>query len=307
MKYLTRIVFLKVIMTFNISFGQAINHSETSGTNDSNSSNNDTLTLSEQTESLTNLVSKIANSKSVSNCEIGISGTESEGCRNFKLLKKIATINELVNLTENKNKIIACYAGWALLDTLYPNIKTIMRNFISDDKQLTLVGGCEVMTQNLSELLYYRYWNNVDIIKRPDDKLLLVLDSVIIYNENSSWELLNRALENRIYQEPFKTQISKLAFEKNKRLALQYLCKWYRAEYSNKIKIALVEYLVNTEFKYREIDVYYEIVDELLKFNDPEIRKGIIKKLKRDRYWENDKERFKYLLTKNYIFISEYE
>lgn len=276
MKQLTNIFFLVTLLGVNLSFGQS--------------------------KKLTTIVEQIAKINEVQEEHVGFAGTESENYINFKQLKEIATTEELVQLTDYKNATVACYASWALADKSYPDLKTIFQKFISQDKQVETFSGCIKSQDNISSELYHRHWNSVDDTKRPTDKILLELDSIVIYSKTPYWLLLNRAMENRIYQEPYKSQISILAFNNGYKQAILYLCNWHKAEYADKIKTALLKYLNETEFKNTGTTDYYKTVEELFKFNDPEIRKAIIAKMKKDRHWEMEKERFKYLFSDNYIY-----
>jgi hypothetical protein len=278
MKQLTKIILLAtLVFGVNLSFGQ--------------------------TKKLTVIVEKIANINEIQEEHVGFAGTESENYKNFKQLKEIATTDELVQLTDNKNATVACYASWALADRAYPDLKTIFQKFTLQDRQVATFSGCIKSKDNISSELYHRYWNSVDISKRLEDKILLELDSIVIFSKNPYWLLLNRAMENRVYVEPYyKSQISILAFEQGQREAILYLCNWHKAEYADKIKTALVKYLNETEFKNTGTTDYYKTIEELFKFNDPEIRKAIIAKMKKDRHWEMEKERFKYLFSENYIY-----
>ncbi|NQY10293.1 MAG: hypothetical protein HRT71_12370 [Flavobacteriales bacterium] len=255
-----------------------------------------------QAEKLTVIVDRIAKINEVQQEHVGIAGTESENYKNFKQLKEIATTDQLVQLTDNKNATVACYASWALADNLYSDLKKIFQKFVIKDRSVETFSGCIKSQDNISSELYHRYWNNVDKAKRPTDKILLELDSVVIYSKKPYWLLLNRALENRVYKEPYKKQISILAFDKGYKEAILYLSNWHKAEYADKIKKALLKYLNETEFKNTGTSDYYNTVEELFKFKDPEIRKAIIAKMKKDRHWEMEKERFKYLLVDNYIY-----
>jgi hypothetical protein len=277
MKQLTKIILLTtLVFGVNLSFGQS--------------------------KKLTAIVEKIAKINEVQEEHVGFAGTESENYKNFKQLKEIATTEELVLLTDDKNATVACYASWALADNTYPDLKIIFQKFAIQDRQVETFSGCIKSQDNISSEVYHRYWNSVNISKRPTDKILLELDSIVIFNKNPYWLLLNRAMENRVYVEPYKTQISILAFEQGQREAIFYLCNWHKAEYADKIKSALVKYLNETKFKNTGTTDYYKTVEELFKFNDPEIRKAIIAKMKKDRHWEMEKERFKFLLSDNYIY-----
>ncbi|HTN16949.1 MAG TPA: hypothetical protein VL092_04650 [Chitinophagaceae bacterium] len=251
---------------------------------------------------LTAIVDKIAKINEVQGEYIGFAGVESENYSNFKQLQKVATTEELVRLTENENAAVACYAGWALVDKAYPDLKTILQKFIQQNRQVETLDGCIGSQSDIASELYHRYWNSVDLSKRAADKTLLQLDSVVLFSKSANWLLLVRAMENRVYTAPFKVQIAVLAFEQERREAIFYLCKWYRAEYIDKIKPALVNYLNKTNFKRTGTTDYYKTIQELFQFNDTEIKKAIIAKMQQDRHWELQKERFSYLLRDNYVF-----
>ncbi|TAF10872.1 MAG: hypothetical protein EAZ75_05055 [Flavobacteriia bacterium] len=277
MKQLTkRILLATLVLSVNLSFGQS--------------------------RKLTAIVEKIAKINEVQEEQVGFAGSESENYKNFKQLKEIATTEELIQLTDNKNATVACYASWALADNAYPDLKAIFQKFVLQDKEVVTFSGCIVSENNISSELYHRYWNKVDVSKRPNDKILLELDRIVIFSKKPYWLLLNRALENRIYAEPYKTQISILAFEQGQREAIFYLSNWHKAEFVDRIKIALVKYLNETEFKNTGTTDYYKTVEELFKFNDLEIREVIIAKMKKDRHWEMGKVRFEILLSDNYIY-----
>lgn len=255
-----------------------------------------------QAPNLNTLISEIAQINEVQHEHVGFAGTESENYKNYSKLKEIATIEELVQLTDNNNSTVACYAGWALADQLYPDLKTIFKKFIFEDNSIVTFNGCLKSKDNISSELYHRYWNNVVDTQKSTDKILIQLDSIILFSENPHWLLLKRALENRVYQGPYKSRIVILAFDKGQRDAIFYLSNWHKAEFMDRIKVALVKYLKETDFKSTGTTDYYETVEELFKFKDSEIRKEIIAKMKKDRHWEKEKEKFKYLLSDYYIY-----
>ncbi|MFA7081124.1 MAG: hypothetical protein WC135_00785 [Bacteroidales bacterium] len=261
-----------------------------------------------QTDKLGEIVDRIAEINVVQHEYIGIEFSESDNYKNFKQLKDIATTEELVLLTDNKNATVACYATWALADNNYKDLKTIFQKFILEDREIRDFSGCINMNDYISSSLYHRYWGRMYIKKTLTDKILIELDSIIIYSKTPiSWLLIKRALDNRIYVEPYKTQISILAFERENMDAVLYLSTWHKAEYADNIKVALLKYLKEQDFEDSWAKDYYTIVEELFKFNDPEIKKAIIAKMKQDRHWEKEKELFKRLLSNNGIYNIENE
>lgn len=248
------------------------------------------------------IVDEISKINQVQYERIGYGGTESENFKNFKKLKALATTEELVQLTDHNNATVACYASWALVDKAYPELKTIFQKFIEQDKQVKTFSGCTITQDFISSELYHWYWNQMELSKRPSDQLLFELDSIVLFSTKTNWLLLNRALGNRVYTEPIKSRIALLAFEKRNMDAVLYLSNWHKAEYVDKIKTALLRHLNTTNFKNTGTTDYYRTIEELFKFKDNEIRKAIIAKMKKDRHWEVEKPRFKYLLEDNYIY-----
>jgi hypothetical protein len=301
MRKLTIIIFLSTLLSCNISCGQAKN-SENLKESPPKKNISNSIISQETPKKLTAIVARIAKINEVQYEHIGLAGTASENYKNFKHLEEIATTDELVELTNNKNATVACYASWALADKSYSNLKSIFDKFLLQDRQVQTFNACEQSQDNISSELYHRYWNNIEDRQKTTDKILIQLDSSILLSKNPHWLLLTRALENRIYQEPLKKQISFLAFEQGRIEAIFYLCNWHKAEYAARIKFALVQYLKKTDFKKTGTTEYYKTIDELFKFRDPDVRKVIIDKMKKDRHWEMDKERFKYLLADNYIY-----
>jgi hypothetical protein len=135
------------------------------------------------------------------------------------------------------------------------------------------------------------------------------LDSMILYYRNPDWFLLTLALDNRFYQEPYKSQIAVQAFEWQNVTAFWYLCKWYKGEYADQIKTALLKYLQQSDWANLDGISYYTTVKELFEFdNDPQIKKAIMDKIKVDTSWKSD-QKFDELLRSqlmfNYNFDSE--
>jgi hypothetical protein len=251
---------------------------------------------------LMEIVGKIVKVNEVQYEHVGYAGSKSENYQNFNQLKKNASTEDLVELTYNKNATVACYASWALVDMSYGGLKNIFNNFIKQDREVETFNGCIKSVDFISSELYHRYWNSIADTEKSTNKILFQLDSIILYTNNSFWLLMKRALENRVYLQPYKSKISVLAFDKGNIDAIFYLCNWHKAEYADEIKTALVKYLNETDFKKTGTIDYYRTIEALFEFKNPNLRKVIIDKMKKDRHWEMDKERFKYLLEDNYIY-----
>lgn len=233
---------------------------------------------------------------------VGFASEESKNYKNFLKLKEYATTEELVQLTKSSNSTLACYASWALADYSYSDLKSIFKQFLIENRRAKTFSGCILIENYISSVLYHRYWSRIDVNNRKNDKILQELDSIILFSDSVYWLLLTRALENRIYSEPYKTKIEEFAFEKGYDEAIFYLSNWHKAEYYEKIKVALIRYINDTDFSTTGITNYYKVVDELLKFKNNEINEIVVNKLKKDKHWESKKENFMYLLSMYSIY-----
>lgn len=291
MKQFTILILVTTLFISNYSYGQT-----------NNSSENDSLIFKETPKKLSDIVNKIAAINEVQSAHIGAAGVESDNYRNFLELKKVASTDDLLKLTDNKNNVVACYASMALADKSYPELKTIFFKFLIHDRKVSTFSGCIKSKDNISSELYHQYWNNVDDKAKPTDKMLLQLDSIILYRDNSDWLLMTRALENRVYPLSYKNRIKELAFKQGNRESLFYLCTWYRADNYENIKKSLITYLKKTDFSKTGTSDYYRTLDELLKFRDSEIETLIIQKLRKDKHWKYEEKKFKSLLDDYSIY-----
>jgi len=243
---------------------------------------------------LSDLINDISDISIVQSKNIGYGGTLSENYQSFEKIKKIATIKELVELTNNENDVIACYASWALVDNSYEDLDVIFEKFIQNNIEITFEGGCTIYPEKIYHLLYSRYYKK-NFVTKEVDRVFIKLDSLTLYNHDTLTTLVYHALDNRYYDRSYNKQISSLAFDKMNMDAVFYLAKWYKAEYSEELKTSLTEYLNETTFSENELALYFKTVKILLDFNDDEIDTIIREKINTDTSWLKQKEKFKYL------------
>lgn len=256
-------------------------------------------------QTVNKIVRKIAKINEVQSEHVGFVGQPSENYQNFKKLKEKADIQTLLQLTENKNPVVSCYASWGLIDKEYSDLAAIFSKYLNSDKSVATFSGCIKSEDNLSSEFYHRFWNK--ITDKKTNQTLIKLDSLIIYHDKPYWILLTRALENRVHPKSYNPRIATLAFDKRYKEAIFYLSNWYKAQNNDPHRQALVKYLISTNFKDVGTTPYYESVAELLKFNDENLKEIVIEKLKNDRHWENDKQKFIFLLDQYYIYQSDLE
>lgn len=256
-------------------------------------------------QSVDEIVKRFISTNEVQYEYIGFGSTKSKLYKDYLTLAINATNNELVKLTNHNNAVVRCYAGWALIDRKYSRLDSIYLSFLNNDAEVITYSIDLKGNDNISTVFYHRYWNSLEFKDKAEDSVLLKLDSLTLYNANSYWLLILRALENRIYPKSYIKQIEYLAFDKNNIDAIFYLSNWYKAEYVDKLKPALIQYLQMTDFKNVGTTSYYRVIDELLKFKDEDIELIIVEKLRKDKHWEFEKQRFVKLLQDYGIYESD--
>lgn len=255
----------------------------------------------ESSQPLLTIIDNIVKINELQSERVSVAGFKSENYKNFTLLKEVATVDELVQLTDHENATVACYASWALVTAGYSDVKTIFQKFVLNDKLVTTYNGCIKEDSCLSTEFYLKYWCSINTLTRTGDEALLDFDHIILYSKVQNYTLLDIVFQNRVFDKSCEDQIAYLAFHKGYREAVFYLCDWYRGKYADKIKEVLKQYLDNTNFTQTGMVDYYRCIKELFKFKDTNIRKKILTKIQEDRCWEN-KEEFISLLRENGIY-----
>lgn len=137
------------------------------------SNDEDNVRFKETPNAIKEIVGKIIEDVKSLDERVGYVGTKSKYYRNFILLKKNATIAELVQLADNVNTTVACYAAMALADTSYLRLKEVFEKFIKHDRPIVRRSACSEYEDSISTELYHRYWNRVEHVQ--NDSLLFQL------------------------------------------------------------------------------------------------------------------------------------
>lgn len=255
-----------------------------------------------------NLIKVVAEISEVNTYETGVlaKGQEvSTNFENFEKLKKLATEKDLVNLTRNKNLVVALYAANALAEKKYVHIDEVFNRLINSNAKVYTQNGCIVGDLNISIPFYTKYLFSLEKTEVPMDINLKKFDRMILYNDNSDDELINYALQNRVYATNYRSRIEYLAFKKKNESAVFYLSNWHKAVYSNRLQKEFKDLLSQDSLRPQ---VYYQYVKELLDFKNPQNNSFIISKLKKDTIWKDYGDNgveVKWLLDRNGIYLDE--
>lgn len=236
----------------------------------------------------------------------GPAGSPGINYQRFEALKALATPEELVEMTYDTNSVLACYAGWALVDIHYPQLSHIFERFVDSNAQVKCFYGCRKYTNTVASAFYHHYRSAVkDQHQQNADTILLQMDSIILYKNMAPFFFA--AFQNRCYPSTYLPQIEILAFEQKAVDAQLYLNKWYKAQYQTSLKTALLEQLTLSLKNPSRIQQIYTLLEATLSFDDDAVNASIVTLLSQYDRWRREEEMFYELLESHDIWRFQLE
>lgn len=223
------------------------------------------------------LVEKLSKEKNIKTA-YGFTGGRTEQFRTFKKLVEIATVEELVELSYHSNPVVACYAGWGLVDKNFDKLEIVFSQLLKRNEKIGIYDGCIGTHSTISESLYLKYSNKIYRLteKAKTSSQLFKLDSLILFNDNISETLLNHAFKNNTFKGKFLDRIKFIAFEQKKFVAMKYLFNNHRNCCEERLVTELIESLDDW---FLNKNIYKETLSILLSFDNKEIRESTFLKL----------------------------
>jgi hypothetical protein len=162
---------------------------------------------------------------------VGYSGTQPKQWDNFEEFKKIATKEELIELTNHPNGVVRSYSFWALSHKKNVDLFSIVKEHINDDEEISTMFGCIISKDKVGDFF-------IDVItpeyidldsKKINSKELTELDSLLIYEPNklsARYSAINRAEPT----ENLYPKIRELVIEEKNQSALVTLAKYKKEQ-----------------------------------------------------------------------------
>lgn len=199
---------------------------------------------------------------------------------------QLATQEKLLEWIDDTSVVLAANSIRALLLKSYDKIPELFLNLINSNKSVRIKSGCVVSAYDYREVLYFGalYQNKTKENNIRNAKL----DSIILEQVTENVLLVAFALDNRIYTGRSKQQIVYLGLNKKNTDALLYLSRCHKAEFADTLKqifLCLIDIHCNKKFdNYNQL----EMMEELLEYNDEEIKPKVIATLKNMDYLEQE-------------------
>ena len=159
------------------------------------------------------------------------SGMRPKQWDNFEELKKTATKEELIELTNHPNGVVRSYSFWALTHKNDVDLLPIVKNHLNDNElvetQFGCIGGQEMVGDFFIQVMTPQY---IDLdSEKMNSKELVELDSLLIYQPNklsARYSAINRAEPT----ENLYSKIRELVIEEKNQSALVTLAKYQKEQ-----------------------------------------------------------------------------
>lgn len=189
------------------------------------------------------IVDKIAKDNVYKGSAVGYAGQRTKQWDRFQTLKKRATDEELIKLTNHENSTVKCYSFQALAERNNPKTFDILLNHLKNNDIVETFQGCmmgrqsvgdffiDVLTSNYISVNTYKLneeqKNTVDSILLFDDEVQLVAKLYLLESIEPKEHFYNRIKEiyNRENNKSALIAISKYRKENDKELIAKYLTK----------------------------------------------------------------------------------
>lgn len=200
--------------------------------------------LSQKTK---NIVSDLIEYGEITGRAVGYSGKKPKQWDNFTDLKKNASDQELLLLTEHPNSVVKCYAFDLLVNKRNKNSFNILKKNLKDTTSVSTQYGCIGSMTRVND--YF-----IESISRPnpDNEYLTesdknTLDSLILFTPNLISDYKNRLIERIEPKEKYYERIRELALKENNS-AIIAISKYQRESDIELINIQLKN--VDTDIQY---------------------------------------------------------
>lgn len=189
-------------------------------------------TLINSSLKLKKVVESIAKENRVESSHIGEAGSPSEQYARYEVLKKIATVGQLIELTDYDNSAVRCYAFQALASKKSDKIFNILLKHLKDTSQIETQSGCIGMSQLVGDYFIDVVTPNyIDLeVYKLNRKEKVTLDSILLNDKSLKLSAKSAILEKLMPTEGNYKRIRELVLIDKNTSALVTLAKYKKQE-----------------------------------------------------------------------------
>lgn len=114
---------------------------------------------------------------------VGFAGETTIQYKSFLELKKVATTQELLDLTKHKSTVVRCYAAWALTDLKYSKLEEVFEYFLKNKEEVLLFVGCIMQDEKISDIIYRQVVSMTDYAKDGEKEKIFYQQKLKLFDE----------------------------------------------------------------------------------------------------------------------------
>lgn len=158
---------------------------------------------------------------------VGSAGIKPTQYKNFEALKKSASKNELILLTNHANGVVRCYSFMALATLKNIELFPIVKDHIQDDGEIEIQFGCIRSVKKVGDFfisLVNPKYENSEIRQLTQDQFSELSD--ILINQKNNLDTSYEVIENVTPTKSLYPKIREMVIKKNNQSALVTLAKY---------------------------------------------------------------------------------
>ncbi len=152
-----------------------------------NNSKNVETHNSSNKNSLDSIIKALALGNCVESEYVGAAGQTSSQWSYYEQLQNMATIEQLIDLTNHKSGVVRCYAFEALLKTKHDTIFSVLLKHSKDTLHVITRNGCLGGTELVSDYFVKTIRYNEEGDYQLNARQQHILDSVFIYDKSNTF------------------------------------------------------------------------------------------------------------------------
>jgi len=191
---------------------------------------------------------------------VGDGGYASEQWKRYNQLKEIATMDQLVALTDYANPVVRCYAFRALAAKNSDQVFPILLAHLQDTTRVETLSGCLGGSEYTGDYFVgvVKYYEEDYPGYKLNEVEQTTLESIFIYDENIVLYERRRVLEDLAPQAEYYSRIRQVVKEKRESAALVVLAKYKKQE----DKALIASFLQEDESPYQALQAILEFTDD---------------------------------------------
>ncbi len=202
------------------------------------------ITKIEMRSSIKKLTDGISKDNILKSSSVGYEGVKTDQWKRFAKLKKVATDNELILLTEHSNSVVRCYSFQALATRKNIDVFPILLKHLNDTARVNTFQGCIISMQMTGD--YFLDVVTPDYVDLDAYKLKTgqraIVDSILLFDKSiyisAKYNLLSQIKPNQSYY----NRILEIAKKENNPIAIIAL-----ARFQNQSNLAFIKTFFDNE------------------------------------------------------------